>query len=214
MSLSPRERPLPPLSQLPRSRGGACSSHRLPRRGKWRAQRADRGCLPLEGKGDRLRWIRWMYLPLISLLRRQLSTPPSVGFADIFLRWRESSPWGKTFSSLSVLPQGRGLLLPRCVHYRVVENQSLPLTREVSKPQVLTEGEKTDGLQYIQAFLSLSLLRRQLPRQREPFYKTHHNAFPLQSAALTAPPVGEPYRVPCSSRMLPPAGEAASAASR
>ena len=44
----------------------------FPQRGKWRAARADRGSLPLEGKGDRLRWMRWMYLPLISLLRRQL----------------------------------------------------------------------------------------------------------------------------------------------
>ena len=131
----------------------------FPQRGKWRAARADRGSLPLEGKGDRLRWMRWMYLPLISLLRRQRSTPPSVGFADISLRWRESSPREKPFSSLSVLPQGRGLLLPRCVHYRVVENQSLPLTREVAKPQVLTEGEKTAGLQDIQVFLSLSQLR-------------------------------------------------------
>ena len=44
----------------------------FPQWGKRRAARADRGCLPLEGKGDRLRWMRWMYLPLISLLRRQL----------------------------------------------------------------------------------------------------------------------------------------------
>ena len=40
----------------------------VPQRGKWRAARADRGSLPLEGKGDRLRWMRWMYLPLISRL--------------------------------------------------------------------------------------------------------------------------------------------------
>ena len=35
----------------------------------------------------------------------------------------------------------------------------LPLTREVAKPQVLTEGEKTAGLHDIQVFLSLSQLR-------------------------------------------------------
>ena len=98
-----------------------------------------------------------MYLLLIRLLRRQRSTPPSVGFADISLRWRESSPREKPFSSLSVLPQGRGLLLPCYGHYRVVENQSLPLTREVSKPQVLTEGEKSDVLQNLR-FFSLSHL--------------------------------------------------------
>ena len=82
----------------------------FPRRGKWRAQRADRGCLPLEGKGDRLRWMRWMYLPLISRLSAT------------------ASPLGEAFFTLSVSPEGRGLLLPRCGHCRVGENLSRPLS--------------------------------------------------------------------------------------
>ena len=66
----------------------------FPQRGKWRAARADRGSLPLEGKGDRLRWMRWTYLPLISRLSAT------------------ASPEGEAFFTLYASPQGKGLLLP------------------------------------------------------------------------------------------------------
>ena len=102
--------------------------------------------------------MRWqsteISFPLISRpYGRQLSAPPSVGFADISLRRRESSPEGEAFLCvLSVSPQGMGLLLPHRGHCHAGENLSLPLTREVAKPQVLTEGEKIDVLQNLRFF--------------------------------------------------------------
>ena len=51
----------------------------------------------------------------------------------------------------------RGLHLPHRGRCHAGENLRLPLTREVAKTQVLTEGEKTDVLQNLR-FFSLSHL--------------------------------------------------------
>ena len=51
-----------------------------------------------------------------------------------------------------------GLHLPHRGRCHAGENLRLPLTGEVAKPQVLTEGEKTDVLQNLR-FFSLSHLR-------------------------------------------------------
>ena len=108
----------------------------FPQRGKWRAARADRGSLPLEGKGDRLRWMRWMYLPLISrlsatafhpsLCRLRRHLPPSEG---VFSRGRS------LFYSLCPTV-GEGLAPPAL--------QTLPYQRKF-KPPSDEGGGKTAG---------------------------------------------------------------------
>ena len=104
-------------------------------------------CLPLEGKvANAMGRMRWTYLPLISLLRRQLSAPPSVGCADISLRRRKSSPRGKPF-----------LLFPSLRKGGACSSRTVPLPFREKLPQALTEGENTDALRDPKFFLSLSL---------------------------------------------------------
>ena len=104
-------------------------------------------CLPLEGKVvNAVSRMRWTYLPLISLLRRQFSAPPSVGFAYISLRRRESSPRGKPFLPFPSRRKGGAC-----------SSRTVPLPFREKLPRALTEGENTDALRDPKVFLSLSL---------------------------------------------------------
>ena len=118
-------------------------------------------CLSLEGKvANAVGRMRWTYLPLISLLRRQLSAPPSVGCADISLRRRESSPRGKPFLPFPTRRKGGAC-----------SSRTVPLPFREKLPQALTEGENTDALRDPKISLSLSLRSFALSIPRRPITK-------------------------------------------
>ena len=152
----PRRGKLPPQSAIRPAAPPAGESRRytallacmLPPSGEVASSASRWGnCLPLEGKvANAMGRMRWTYLPLISLLRRQLSAPPSVGCADISLRRRKSSPRGKPF-----------LLFPSLRKGGACSSRTVPLPFREKLPQALTEGENTDALRDPKFFLSLSL---------------------------------------------------------
>ena len=85
-------------------------------------------------------------------------------------RWATGCSRATATSSTRRVPPPERRSQPCCTGRWSCEKKSLPLTREVAKPKVLTEGETDARGRSDQGAhrLSLSPLRGQLPRQREP----------------------------------------------